>query len=306
MYNTKKMTERKKQNNDELISKIVEIKKKEEELRKRKQILLNKKPWYKQASNIIGVLTIILTISIAIFSFISNDEKLEINCTYSEAEPFTNISPNLTNKISVSFNNSRAENIGKIKFVITNNGTKAIKKNDFVDGPIEFQIKSNFIEEQNDSLKKIPLLLDVVKIKNADQRNDVIKIKSNGKISKFTYLPSLINSNESVELDALISNIDNLSISISGNIADGNFNVIQQFEKIKKSNFLLVGENIINLVGAKWIAISIFVIFFLLSLLKSLLVLEDFDHGLLNYTFGILFISIDLFFIAMVISITNN
>lgn len=300
------MAEKEKFQKDEILKKILEIRKKEEELKKRKHILQSKRPWYTQAPNIIGVITIILTISIAIFSFISNDEKLELICTYSEAEPFTNISPNLTNNISVLFNNSKTENIGKIKFIITNTGTKAIKKSDFVDGPIEINIKSNSSKNTNDSIMKIPLLLDVVKIKNAGQRNDVIKIKSINQNAKFNYLPSLMNPNESVEIDALISNIDNLSILIKGNIADGNFNIIKQYEKVKKSNFLLLGEYLIKFLGAKWIAITIFVIFFLLSLLKSIASLEGFEHDLLDYTFGALFIAIDLFFIAMIISIASN
>ncbi len=300
------MKENKKNSKDEILNKILEIRKKEEELKKRKHILQSKRPWYTQATNIIGVITIILTLSIAIFSFISNEEKLELVCTYSEAEPFTNISPNLSNNISVLFNNSKTENIGKIKFILTNNGTKSIKKSDFVDGPIEFSIKSNYSKIENDSLKTIPLLLDVVKIKNAGQRNDVINITSRDGNTNFNYLPSLINPNESVELDALISNINNLSISIKGNIADGNFNVIKQYEKVKKSNFLMLGEYLIKFLGAKWIAITIFIIFFLLSLLKSIVSMEDFEHSLLDYTFGTLFIAIDIFFLAIIISVASN
>jgi hypothetical protein len=298
--------ENNKMKREEILNKILEIQKKEDELKKRKHILQKQKPWYTQAPNIIGLLTIIITVGIAVFSFISNEEKIVLECVYSAGEPFTNISPNITTKVKVLYEDAPTENIGKVKFKLTNKGTKAIKKSDFEDGPIEFVLKGVSQPNLNDTIVAIPLLLDVIKLKNAGQKNDLIKINSKDEVAKFTYLPSLINPNETVELEALLSNINTTNITINGNIADGTFTVVKQYEEEKKSNFLTLGQSIIDILGAKWIALIILIVFFLLSLLKSLAAFDGFDKSLIDYTFGTLFITIDLSFLAMIISVIMN
>lgn len=251
-------------------------------------------------------MTIIITVAIAIFTFTVNEEKIVLECIYSSGEPFTNISPNISNKVKVLYDNSPTENIGKVKFKLINKGTRALKKSDFEDGPIEFLIKETKLPYINDTIQKIPLLLDVIKLTNAGQKNDILKIDSKKEIAKFTYLPSLINPNEIVELEALLSNINISAITINGNIADGTFKVSKQYEEVKKSKFLILGQSIIDILGAKWIALIILIVFFLLSLLKSIVAFEGFDHSLIDYTFAILFISIDLSFLAMIIAVIMN
>jgi hypothetical protein len=297
------MAENSRRSREDIINKIQEIQKKEDELKKRKLILQRQKPWYTQASNIIGLITIIITITIAAFSFIANEETILIDCEYSEAEPFTNISPSISNNVTVLFNNSKTENIGKIKFRLTNNGTKSIKKDNFVDGPIEFNLYSKTTNKLNDSIVDVPLLLDVVKVRNANQRNDLIKIITINEGAKFTYLPSLINPGESVELEALLSNISEIKIKVNGNIADGTFKVIKQSEAVKKTKFEMLGQNIVDILGAKWIALIILIIFFLLSLLKTIVTFEGFETNLVDITFALIFFSIDLTFLALIIAV---
>lgn len=296
----------KERSKDEIVKKILEIEKSEQELKKRKHLLQKQKPWYTSASNIIGLLTIIITISIAIFSFIANEERLEMECLYSQAEPFTNISPNISNKVTVLFEGSSTDNIGRVRFKLSNNGTRAIKKSDFSDGPIQFKLNGTLEGTESDSLGYVPLLLDVVKLQNANQRNDIIEIKSTNEKSIFTYLPSLLNPGDEVELEALVSNITDLSVGIEGNIADGSFIASKQYEQRTKSTYLLLGDSIIRLLGAKWIAITLLIVFFLLSLLKSFAAFDSFEHNLVDYTFGTLFISIDLSFLASIISVAMN
>lgn len=293
--------------NEERIKKIIALQNEEKEIKRQKYLLQRQQPWYTQPSNVIGILAIIITIIFSLYSIFKSSEKLELTCVYSDPKPLTNFSPTLQEKIAVTFEGIPTSNIGKITFKLTNTGTKGLRKDDFIDGPIEFNIQSENKFERIDSIKKVPFLLDIKTINNSKQRNDILRLNSKNRNAKFTYLPSLINKNDIVELDVYISDINNVKILIQGNIANGKIITEKFTEKKDKSDFLKLGDYLINLFGSKWAAILITLVFFLLSVLKSLLaILENFEKNLLDITLGTSFVFMDILFIILIISISMN
>lgn len=293
--------------NEERLKKLIALQNEEKEIKRQKYLLQRQQPWYTQPSNVIGILAIIITVIFSLYSIFKSSEKLELTCVYSDPKPLTNFSPALQEKIAVTFEGIPTSNIGKITFKLTNTGTKGLRKDDFVDGPIEFNIQSKNKFERVDSIKIVPFLLDIKTINNSKQRNDILRLNSKNSNAKFTYLPSLINKNDVVEFDVYISDINNVKISIQGNIANGKIITEKFTEKKDKSDFLKPGDYVINLFGSKWAAILITFFFFLLSLLKSLLAIsENFEKNVTDITFGILFIFMDLLLIVLIISIIMN
>ncbi|NQU68472.1 MAG: hypothetical protein HQ510_11060 [Candidatus Marinimicrobia bacterium] len=57
-----------KKNENDLVRKFLELDKQENEIKQRRAILRKQKAWYLNPSNIIGILTIIVTISITVFT----------------------------------------------------------------------------------------------------------------------------------------------------------------------------------------------------------------------------------------------
>lgn len=303
------MTESRKENSnkEEIIQKLLDLQNKEKELKRRKFILQKQQPWYQQPTNVIGVLAIIVTVTISIFSILRSSEKLELTCIYADPKPLTNFSPTLQEKIAVTFKGAQTSNIGKINIKLKNTGTKGLKKDDFVDGPIEFMIQSGNKFGVDDSLKIIPFLLDIVTINNSKQRSDILKVKSTDKNANFSYLPSLINKNDIVEFDVYISDINNVKISIEGNISNGKIISERYTEETEKSTFLQVGSTVISVFGTKWIALLVIFLILILSALKSLLAIsENFEKNVLDITFGTLFVIIDLLFLVIFISVIMN
>lgn len=301
------MEDKKQHLQSERLKKLIDLENKEKEIKRQRNILQRQQPWYSQPSNVIGILAIIITIIFSLYSIFKSSENLELTSVYSEPKPLTNFSAALQEKIAVTFQGIPTSNIGKISFKLTNTGTRGLRKDDFVDGPIEFNIQSSNKSDKIDSISAVPFLLDIKTINNSKQRNDILKINSKDKNAKFTYLPSLINKNDVVEFEVYISDINNVKISIQGNIANGKIISEKFAEKADKSDFLKAGNLLINLFGSKWAAILVTLVLFLLSLLKSLLAItENFEKNLTDMTFGTLFIFIDCLFILLMVSIILN
>jgi hypothetical protein len=150
-------------------------------------------------------------------------------------------------------------------------------------------------------------LLDVVVINNSKQRNDILKLKSTDNNAIFSYLPSLINKNDIVEFDVYVSDINNVKFSADAIITNGEFISEKLTEQIEQSKFLQAGKFIIDLFGNKWVASLVILLIFLLSLLKSLVIIsDDFDTSFPALTLATMFILVDLLFVVLIISIVMN
>jgi hypothetical protein len=301
------MADQEKHNKDDIIKQLLELQNKEKEIKRSKVLLQRQQPWYQQSSNIIGILAIIVTVIISFYSIFKNTEKLELTCTYSDPKPLTSFSASLQEKIAVTFKGIPTSNIGKINIKLKNTGTKGLRKDDFVDGPIEFIIQSGNKFGLDDSAKIVPFLLDIVTINNSKQRNDILKFKSNDKNANFSYLPSLINKNDVVEFEIYLSDIKNVKTSIEGSISNGEIITERFAEQTEQGVFIKAGSIVIEIFGAKWLALLVLILVFLLSLLKSVMVISEFfERNLLDFTFGTLFIFIDSLFIILIISVIMN
>jgi len=301
------MEENDKIKKDELLQKLIDIQNKEKELRQRRILLQKQQPWYQQPQNIIGLLAILVTVLLTFYTIFKTTDKLQLTCVYTDPKPLTNFSPTLQEKISVTYKDIQTSNIGKITIKLINTGTKALTKDDFVDGPIEFKIIGGNHISKNDSIKPLPFLLDVVVINNSKQRNDILKLKSTDNNANFSYLPSLVNKNDIVEFDVYVSDINNVKFSADAIITNGEFISEKLSEQIEQSKFLQAGKFIIDIFGNKWIASLVILLIFLLSLLKSLFIItDDFDKSFPALAFATMFIFVDLLFVVLIVSILMN
>jgi len=154
--------------------------------------------------------------------------------------------------------------------------------------------------------KDVPYLLDIVVLKNSNQKSDVLKINSTNYESEFSYMPSLLNQTQSVEIEVYLSDITNAQLDISGNLIDGNIKMIESNGVTERKPLSNLFDNLIYVLGAKWLAILIFTILFLLSVLKSIAAVSEGVDEPLEYIFAFLFFTIDILFLLILIGLISR
>lgn len=224
------------------------------------------KAWY-QPMTIVSLISLLLMLIPILTPFV-NREKVELGYAYTDVQPLTNFSADVQDDVQVFFRDKPANNIGKINVKIKNTGRKELKSDDFPDGPIRFDIKrSNYFEYGTDSLGgNTPFLLDVVLRNNSGQKSDKISpLISIGANAHFTYMPSLLNSNETVDLEIYVSETEGVTTDISGKVANGKIiplpaDIKSQYENY--GTFKRLGYSIAALIGDKawWALLLLFIL----------------------------------------------
>ena len=143
-----------KRSTEEILKMLRDIDENEKQLKMRRNILKRQKPWYLNPTNIIGIITILTTITIALYSIMGNSKKKELTCSYSQPKPLTSFSSKIQEDISIHYRNITVPDLAVINITIKNTGTEGLTRNDFADGPIEFNIEHKLLLE-NDSVNKI-------------------------------------------------------------------------------------------------------------------------------------------------------
>lgn len=259
------------------IAEIEEIEKQQLYLKRQREILLREKPWYKRPTSIISIIAILVSITLFILNTYISHQNKELTITYTNPSSLVLFTGSIKSKARIVYEQKKISDMSRSVIAIKNTGTKAIQLDDFKDGPIVFRIiYSNNENYEKTDTGSVPPLLDIVNKNGAGQKLSVLQISSRMKPSVFTYLPSLLNPGEVVELEIYTSTQSEFSITAEGKISDGNIVFQGRIEAGSThptpSNYkdmFLVGLN--GLLGAKWITILISMILFIISLFLSII-----------------------------------
>ncbi|WP_396637384.1 hypothetical protein [Maribacter sp. R77961] len=246
--------------------KLEDLKERSNKIRMERERILSSKPWYSRPQNIIAVLAILIPITSTILFNFFQSEKKQLEIQYNIPQKLLDNNDQLKSSVSIQYDSLNINNISSIIVRISNTGDIPIKKSDFIDGPIRFNITDNFKKKNNDVF-----ILDILKINDANQQNSEIElIESNGK-GVFTYLPSLLNPNDEVIMNVLVSNEPTVNILISGKIEKGTINTYEITEN-KEGNIQVSswGKSIISFFKNRAISIPItifaFFVFFIFNI----------------------------------------
>jgi len=259
---------------DEFKNELDAIREQELKLRRQKAEILKDQPWYKRPQNIIAIFSVVLPILITIGIKVFEKDTKELAVYYSQPENLILEEAISEDKLSVFYDSSEVKNISQIRIKIVNTGNQCLKSKDFSDGPILFRLNNNRIGTE--SMKQIPFLLDVLKINDAEQQNSKINIISSYEKSSFSYLPSLLNSGDAVELMVLLSNRPEITLESFGKIENGILKKVEDIENFEKqTKFSSLIQGVQSFFGRKWLAIVFLIILLVVT-------------GFVNFGFGVL------------------
>lgn len=294
--------------NTEYQKKLQDLKNREINIRKEREKIQASRPWYLRIQNLISVLAILIPIFASIIFKIVDESKKELTIEFNESEKLLT-STKLSNKnISVNYDSLKIQNISSLKIILKNTGDIPIRKADFLDGPIRFTIKDRVQKDSN----KLPFLLNVFKIDDANQQNSELKIIEQKSTCEFAYLPSLLNPGDKVEIGILLSNEPNVRLNWAGKIDNGDIQfqqLVANDNNIQTNNF---AKTILNVFKSKAISIPLIIAVFFILLIFNILLWNRMSTGelesdppLFGYTlllgFTIFSIFTLIFFIALVI-----
>lgn len=257
--------------------KLSEIEEMERYLRRQRSDLLKQAAWYKKPGNWIGILAIIVSISLFATNWLLGQENKELSASYSKIETLTSLTPSIRSKTRILFEGKDVPFIGKIRIRIKNSGTVSIQASDFQDGPIKFRISSESGASASDSSADLPFLLDLKKSRGSGQRLDKLHIVSSSNPAVFTYLPSILNKGEHVDFEAYVSASENVSVSRSGKIMDGNIKriVLEKEELATVSSVRTMIKGWHDLAGGRLDAILFSLLFLVVSVIPIGLLVDE-------------------------------
>lgn len=255
-------------------NRLREIEKQESLLRDERVRLLQERPWYKKLTTWFGIFAVTVPILLFTLNYFISQQKTQLTISYDEPRTLVFLTASVRSRAELLFDNKPIENIWRARVYIKNTGTMSIDSGYFKDGPIKFTISISKKEKDDLDKSGIPLILDVVKISEAGQKQDILKIAPPHEPAEFTYMPSLLNPGESVELEIYLSEISNYKLSCQAKLANGKIALVSITDTISKKletkPYKVFGGAIINLFGSKWLSIVILVIALAMSSLMSL------------------------------------
>jgi len=242
-----------------------EIIEKESILRREKFKLSQSQPWYKKSQNIITLLGVIIPLLASGLISIYNRDNKEISISYSKIERLISDLDKVSTSVTVTYDSAKVSNISKISFKIKNTGDVSLSKNDFIDGPIKIQIDYPNQNSQNF------YLLDVVKRNDASQQNSELSFINEKEFGTINYLPSLLNKNDEVTIDAYVLNQPEVQIKTVGKINSGNvFGPFPIENNENKLGYKTLVMSLSSFFPFKVMTIVVLTIVFILSGLSSL------------------------------------
>lgn len=286
---------------------LSEISDEEKELRNEKQILLGENPWFKKSSSWIGIMAVIVPVALFSFNIFITQQNKELSVSYTQAIPLTFLTSSVKGKAQLYYNGEHIENIYRSTVNIKNTGTRAIQKSDFQDGPIAFQV-STAVTASGAGKPPIPLILDVVQKLTAGQKQAELNILSTQNPGTVTYLPSLLNPGDSVELEIYASTFSEYKVSMQGKIVDGELVFIDALEKLNQPGqrfygFRIISMGILAMFGSTWAAIAVLVVSSSLLVLMCLGLAAfavDEEWSLPNIVIMVTGVSVTILFISQI------
>lgn len=224
------------------------------------------KPWFKKTEIRVALFGVIAPFIITYLINVFDKDQKEISITYTAVDPIISESNEITNNLVINYDSTSVENISKVILKIKNTGTLCLTKNDFVDGPININIK------YLNGVKSV--ILQLIEKENANQQNSKLTYNNSKTSSQIIYTPSLLNPKDEVIIEAYILNTPNITITSKGKILDGNIFGPKPIEikenKIGYKSFVLSWSSFF---GNKWISILIDIILFFFMALSCLFLL---------------------------------
>ncbi len=289
-----------KQSESEVQARLKELEQRSIEVKRDREALSKASPWYRQPSNLIGIVAILISTFLAIFTIWSASKEKRLTFSYSPPSSLLFLTPAVKSKSLCTFDGKPVTELGRSVIRLVNAGTEPIDSSDFKDeGPLTIYIT----KENQTPGDQLPLLLDVVVKDNAGQKAAKLDIISRENRAAFTYQPSLLNPDEIVELEVYTSSVTGLNISIDGKLMGGNLSNLGTARDIPASAVSEVNwSNIINSLnqrlGGKTVTLLILAISFVL--LSFLLVALKNSAVVIFYWYEKVAVGINLLFIAVV------
>lgn len=172
------------------------------------------KPLFKRTELLVALFGVLTPFFITYLINVFDKDKKEILITYSALDPIISESNEIANNLIINYDSARVENISKIVLKIKNSGTLSLTKSDFIDGPININIK--YLE----GVKSV--ILQLIEKENANQQSSSLTYKNQELSSQIIYKPSLLNPNDEVIIEAYLLNTPNTKITSNGKILNGN------------------------------------------------------------------------------------
>lgn len=253
---------------------LKEINELESNLRHERALLLRERAWYAKPSFWVGILAIIVPTLLFALNYFISQQKTQLTISHDEPRTLVFFTASVRSRAKLLFDGKPVENIYRATVHIKNTGTMAIDRGHFKDGPIKFTVSASKKEQGDSDRSAIPLILDIVKASGAGQQQDVLEIASLHEPAEFTYVPSLLNPGESVELEIYLSKFLNYKLSCRGKLLNGDIALVSipdtMSEKQVSGPIQAFGSAILILFGSKWLSIVILVIALASSLLMSI------------------------------------
>ncbi len=255
-------------------NRLREIDEQESLLRDERLRLLQERVWYKKSTTWIGIFAVTVPILLFTLNYFLSQQKTQLTISYDKPHTLVFLTASVRSRAELLFDGKPVENIWRATVHIKNTGTLAIDSGCFKDGPIRFTISTS--KKVKDDLDKsgIPLILDIVKVSGAGQKQDILQIASLHDPAEFTYVPSLLNPGESVEFEIYLSEISNYKLSCQAKLANGNVALVSITDTMSRESetksHKVFGGAIISLFGSKWLSIAVLVIAFATSSFMSL------------------------------------
>lgn len=250
-------------------NRLREIEEQESLLRDERVRLLKERPWYKKPSTWFGIFAVIMPILLFTLNYFVSQQKTQLTVSYNEPQTLVFLTTSVRSRAKLLFDGKPIENIWRASVQIKNTGTMAIDSGCFKDGPMKFTLSTSKKEKGDLDNSGIPLMLDIVKVSGAGQRQDILEIAPPNEPAGFTYMPSLLNPGESVDLEIYLSEVSNYKLSCQAKLANGKITLVSITDTIETKPHKAFGGAIINLFGSKWLSIVVLIIALAISMLMS-------------------------------------
>lgn len=254
-------------------NRLREIEEQESLLRHERVRLLQERVWYKKPTTWIGISAVTVPILLFTLNYFISQQKTQLTISYDKPHTLVFLTASVRSRAELRFDGKPIENIWRATVHIKNTGTTSIDSGHFKDGPIKFTISTSKKEKDDLDKSGIPLMLDIVKVSGAGQRQDILEIAPPNEPAGFTYVPSLLNPGESVELEIYLSEASNYKLSCQAKLVNGNVVLVSitdtMSKKLETKPHKVFGGAIINLFGSKWLSIVVLVIVLAMSLFMS-------------------------------------
>jgi len=220
------------------------------------------KKWYRRSEIIVGIIAIIVPVAASYIINNSKDKK-ELSISYSQITPIISQSNEIINNLKILYDSTEINNVSTLVLKIKNTGNISLTKSDFIDGPIMFKISN---------INNTPsLALQVRKKEDENQQNSELNFSNIEEITKVTYLPSLLNVEDEIEIEVYLLNQPTTKISLIGKINNG---TILGPTPIEIEENIIGYETFIKSLTSffyyKWLTITVLIQIFFLSAVSAI------------------------------------